>query len=52
MGVLNGQKVCGERGGDAFKKVKRPIDESGKGYLWCPAGTIPCDDSIFPERIE
>lgn len=48
-GVLHGQKICGERGGQSFKKAKR-LEDNGRGYLVCPAGTKPCDDSIWPKE--
>ena len=51
MGVLNDYKVCGERGGDPFKKAQRPVD-NGRGFLECPAGTIPCDSDAFPVEEE
>ena len=51
MGVLNGQKVCGERGGASFKNAKRPIDQ-GNGYLKCPADTVPCDEDVFPSAAK
>ena len=32
LGVLDNQKVCGERGGAAFKKAKR-LEDNGQGFL-------------------
>ena len=48
--VLNGYKVCGDRSADPFHKVQRPID-NGQGELYCPQGTLPCDESIFETPI-
>jgi hypothetical protein len=50
LGVINGYKVCGERGGDPFRNSKRPI-VSNKGTMVCPRDTVPCDDSVFKKTV-
>ena len=43
--------MCGKKGGASFKSAIRPTD-MGNGYLECPVGTVPCDEDIFPPKIE
>lgn len=45
-GAINGHKICGARGGRAFKNAQRPQD-NGSGILECPTDTLPCDDNVF-----
>ena len=40
--ILDGYKICGKRGGKAFKDVTRP-EISQSGVLYCPKDTVPCD---------
>ena len=38
--------ICGKRGGDSFKNVKRPDSSTKK----CPSGTEPCPGPVKPEH--
>ena len=51
LGVLNGYKICGKRGGEPFKTAKRLVVGSD-GFLKCPDNTIACDDTVLPATAQ
>ena len=51
LGVLNGYKICGRRGGEPFYSAKRPVEDN-LGFLVCPENTVACDDSVLPATVQ
>jgi len=42
LGIINRYKVCGKRGGKAWRDVTRPVIGANE-VVYCPKGTMPCD---------
>ena len=50
LGILDGYKICGKRGGMQFRKAIRPV-EFRDGSIKCPQNTVPCDKSAFETPV-
>ena len=45
MTDLEGDKICGRRGGKPFVDVQRPTTDGD-----CPGNTVPCSRATSPEN--